>query len=119
MKSTLSKFYTIETWTDNKILRKKSEKIKKIDEDLINFEKEYGIRIVLLPTHNKFHDRYIMIDYKTDNEKLFDCDSSSKDAGNKITTIMLVEKPVLYHSLIDELLAQKWIMTHQGQCDIF
>lgn len=36
MKSTLSKFYTIETWTNNKILRKKSEKITKIDEDLIN-----------------------------------------------------------------------------------
>jgi peptide deformylase len=36
MKSTLSKFYTIETWTNNEILRKKSEKIAKIDEDLIN-----------------------------------------------------------------------------------
>ena len=78
-----------------------------LDEDLINFEKEYGIRIVLLPTHNKLHDRYIMIDYKTDNEKLFDCGASSKDAGNKVTTIMLVEKPELYHSLLDELLEQK------------
>ena len=78
-----------------------------LNEDLINFEKEYGIRIVLLPTHNKFHDRYIMIDHKTDNEKLFDCGASSKDAGNKVTTIMLVEKPELYHSLLDELLEQK------------
>ena len=48
-----------------------------------------------------------MIDYKTDNEKLFDCGSSSKDTGNKVTTIMLVEKSELYHSLIDELLEQK------------
>ena len=36
MKSTLSKFYTIQTWTNNPILRTKSEKITKIDEDLIN-----------------------------------------------------------------------------------
>ena len=77
------------------------------DEDLINFENEYDIKIALFPTHNKFHDRYIMIDYKTDNEKLFDCGASSKDAGNKVTTIMLVEKPELYHSLFDELLEQK------------
>ena len=78
-----------------------------IDEDLTDFENEYGIKITLFPTHNKFHDRYIMIDYKTDNEKLFDCGSSSKDAGKKVTTIMLVEKPELYHSLFDELLEQK------------
>ena len=78
-----------------------------IDEDLTDFENEYGIKIILFPTHNKFHDRYIMIDYKTDNEKLFDCGASSKDAGNKVTTIMLVEKPELYHSLFDELLEQK------------
>jgi len=36
MISELSKFYTIETWTNNAILRKRSEEIKKIDEDLIN-----------------------------------------------------------------------------------
>ena len=78
-----------------------------IDEDLTDFEKEYDIKITLFPTHNKFHDRYIMIDYKTDNEKLFDCGASSKDAGNKVTTIMLVEKPELYHSLFDKLLEQK------------
>jgi len=36
MKSTISKFYTIQTWANNEILRKKSEKITKIDEDLIN-----------------------------------------------------------------------------------
>ena len=78
-----------------------------IDEDLTVFEKEYGIKATLFPTNNKFHDRYIMIDYKTDNEKLFDCGSSSKDTGNKVTTIMLVEKSELYHSLIDELLEQK------------
>jgi len=36
MISELSKFYTIQTWTNNEILRKKSKEITKIDEDLIN-----------------------------------------------------------------------------------
>ena len=36
MRSTLSKFYTIQTWTNNEILRKKSKNVTKIDEDLIN-----------------------------------------------------------------------------------
>ena len=77
------------------------------DEDIDIFEKEYGKKIIILPTNNRFHDRYIIIDYKVDNEKLYNCGSSSKDAGNKITTITLIEKPELYHQLIDELLAQK------------
>jgi hypothetical protein len=36
MLSELSKFYTIQTGTNNEILRRKSENITKIDEDLIN-----------------------------------------------------------------------------------
>ncbi len=77
------------------------------DEEIDIFEKEYGKKIIILPTNNRFHDRYIIIDYKENNEKLYNCGSSSKDAGNKITTITLIEKPELYHQLIDELLNQK------------
>ena len=36
MKSEISKFYTIETWNDNKYLRTKSEPITKITQDLID-----------------------------------------------------------------------------------
>ncbi len=77
------------------------------DEEIDIFEKEYDKKIIILPTNNRFHDRYIIIDYKTDNEKLYNCGSSSKDAGNKITTLTIIEKPELYHQLIDELLNQK------------
>ena len=52
---------------------------------------------------NMFHDRYIYLDYGTPDEKLFHCGASSKDAGNKITTIMQVECSGIYHALIDSL----------------
>ena len=34
---------------------------------------------------------------------MFHCGSSSKDAGNKITTITEIECPEIYHDLLDEL----------------
>ena len=52
---------------------------------------------------NMFHDRYIYLDYGTPDEKLFHCGASSKDAGNKITTIMQVECSGIYHALIESL----------------
>ncbi len=54
-------------------------------------------------TNGKFHDRYIFLDYGTKSEKLFHCGASSKDAGNKITTIMQVECTEIYHAMIDML----------------
>lgn len=50
-----------------------------------------------------FHDRYIYLDYGLDNEKLFHCGASSKDAGGKVTTIMQIERPEVYHPLIEAL----------------
>ena len=54
-------------------------------------------------TKNKFHDRYIFLDYGLKGEKLFHCGASSKDAGNKITTIMQIENTEIYHILMDKL----------------
>ena len=51
-------------------------------------------------TNGKFHDRYIFLDYGLKSEKLFHCGASSKDAGNKITTIMQIEYTEAYHSII-------------------
>ena len=48
-------------------------------------------------TGGKFHDRYIIIDYKCRSEKVYHCGSSSKDAGNKITTISKSDNKALYH----------------------
>ena len=55
-------------------------------------------------TGNMFHDRYIYLDIGTDTEKLFHCGASSKDAGNKITTIMQLEDIVVYRPLFERLL---------------
>ena len=51
----------------------------------------------------KFHDRYVFLDYGTRSEKLFHCGASSKDGGNKITTIMQIECPEMYHPIVEEL----------------
>ena len=55
-------------------------------------------------TGNVFHDRYIYLDFGTDSEKLFHCGASSKDAGNKITTIMRLEDIAVYRPLFERLL---------------
>ena len=55
-------------------------------------------------TGNIFHDRYIYLDFGTDNERLFHCGASSKDAGNKITTIMQLEDIAGYRPLFEKLL---------------
>ena len=54
--------------------------------------------------NNRFHDRYIVLDYNTNNESIYHCGASSKDAGNKITTITKIEEIELYETLIDEIL---------------
>ena len=55
-------------------------------------------------TGNIFHDRYIYLDFGTTSEKLFHCGASSKDAGNKITTIMQLEDIAVYRPLFERLL---------------
>ena len=57
-------------------------------------------------TGNVFHDRYIYLDFGTDSEKLFHCGASSKDAGNKITTIMQLEDIAGYRVLFERLLRE-------------
>ena len=53
--------------------------------------------------NRKFHDRYIFLDYGLPGEKLFLCGASSKDAGNKVTTIMQIECPETYRPIIEAL----------------
>ena len=62
-----------------------------------------GRNLVIYPTNNKIHDRYIVIDYKKDNERLFDSGASSKDAGHKIMTILEIGDKEAYYGLIDNL----------------
>ena len=47
--------------------------------------------------------KIVLIDYKTTNEQIFHCGASSKDGGNKVTTISLGSDNEIYHQLIDQL----------------
>ena len=55
---------------------------------------------------HKFHDRYILVDFNTKSEKLYHCGASSKDAGNKITTIVQLDDVDAYRNMFEELLEQ-------------
>ena len=55
------------------------------------------------PAMHKFHDRYILVDFKTKSEKLYHCGASSKDAGNKITTIVQLDDVDAYRNMFEEL----------------
>ncbi|MBO6261983.1 MAG: ORF6N domain-containing protein [Bacilli bacterium] len=74
------------------------------DEYLEDFIKESDLKVAIKPSNNRCHDRYIAIDYKSDNEKIYMSGSSSKDAGNKITMILDVGDKEICYSLIDSLL---------------
>ena len=71
------------------------------------FQAEYpNVKLSFQRTCGKFHDRYIIIDYKTRTEKIYHCGASSKDAGKKITTISKSDNRGLYHPMVEELLLQ-------------
>lgn len=62
-----------------------------------------GVSIDKVSAAHKFHDRYILIDFKTKSEKLYHCGASSKDAGNKITTIVQLDDVDAYRPMFEEL----------------
>ena len=62
-------------------------------------------------TKEKFHDRYIFLDYGLKGEKLFHCGASSKDAGNEITTIMQIENTEIYHVLMEKATSKNYPKT--------
>lgn len=66
-------------------------------------QREYPNRSFVYKVANGiFHDRYIVTDYNTPFEKIYHCGASSKDGGNRVTTITLVKEASIYHSLIDQ-----------------
>ena len=73
--------------------------------ELNNFCKEYpDINLSLRKTCGICHDRFIVLDYSTEEERIFLCGASSKDAGARIVSI--VEDFVIkkYKPFIDTLL---------------
>lgn len=69
------------------------------------FIEETNIKLSFRTNSGRFHDRYIVIDFKSDYETIYHCGSSSKDTGHKITTIMKIENPDIYHTLLKETIA--------------
>lgn len=72
-----------------------------------DFKKESDIDISLIPSNNQCHDRFIVIDYNTEKEKIYLCGSSSKDAGERATTIIEVNETHIYHQLIESMFNEK------------
>ena len=73
-----------------------------------DFCKEYsGLRINVIEAGGIFHDRYIVLDYGTVDEKIYHCGASSKDGGRKVTTITLTEDTAVYAGLIEQSLKNK------------
>ena len=57
--------------------------------EFTDFCKEYpSVKISMKKTGGIFHDRFIVLDYGTDDERVFLCGASSKDAGARITSIV-------------------------------
>ena len=73
-------------------------------ENIEEFKKETGINLIMKPSNNRCHDRFVFIDYHTDKEKVYLCGSSSKDAGKKATTITKIEQEYINHDFFDEIL---------------
>ena len=76
-----------------------------LNKNFINdFKTDTGFDLTIKKNNNRFHDRYIIIDYNEKLESIYHCGASSKDAGKRITTITKIEEKELYKSLISDIL---------------
>ena len=70
-----------------------------------DFRKEYPtVKLSMKKTGGIFHDRFIVLDYGTADERVFLCGASSKDAGARITSIVEDYGIAKYNSVIVGLL---------------
>ena len=76
-----------------------------------DFCKEYpNVTISFKRTNGIFNDRYIIIDFGTENEIIYHCGASSKDAGSRICSITTTEDNEIYKPLIENLLKNQTIV---------
>ena len=92
-------------FSDN--VRNKDMLTKSILDDFIRDYPNINLKIKI--AGKKYHDRYISIDYGTENEAFYLCGASSKDAGNKISSITKIEESAkdLYHTMFGGMLNNK------------
>ena len=76
-----------------------------VDDIMLNdFELDTGISIKLKPNEGRFHDRYIFVDIGYNTEKIYHCGHSSKDSGNRITTILEIKDLKLYKEKLGDFI---------------
>ena len=84
-----------------------------------DFLKEYpDIKIRFITSSGRIHDRYIALDFGTENEKLYHCGASSKDAGHKITTITEIKGVADYKTTLISLLLNRELKLNQPKSDM-
>jgi len=94
----IAKGVSVTIYSDNRSFETLTEQMQK---DFLTVRPD--VKLAINKTKDKFHDRYIFLDYGQKTEKLFHCGASSKDAGNKITTIMQIEYTQAYHGIMEML----------------
>lgn len=73
--------------------------------EFTDFYKEYPtVKLSMKKTGGIFHDRFIVLDYGTADERVFLCGASSKDAGARITSIVEDYGTAKYKPVIAALL---------------
>ena len=77
--------------------------------DYADFKTEFpNIPVDFHTTSGIMHDRYIILDFGTNGERIFHCGASSKDAGKKMTSITEyteADVKAAFHSVVNKLLA--------------
>ena len=70
-----------------------------------DFTKEYPeIKIDFRITRGIYHDRYIVLDYKSRTERIYHCGTSSQTAGKRINTITQISDRKVYYKMINVLI---------------
>ena len=77
------------------------------NKQLDDFENDTEMDINVLENNMVTHDRFIVIDFKTDNYIIYLCGSSIKDSGNSLTTITEINPTELWTKIIENLLKNK------------
>lgn len=66
-----------------------------------SFVEDSKLSIAFKRNDGLFHDRYIILDYHSPDEKIYHCGASSKDAGKSIAAINEVSDISIYHPSLD------------------
>ena len=62
-----------------------------------------GFEVTFIRSMGISHDRFIMLDHKTENERLFHCGPSSKDSGNRMSAILEFREPEIIEVFSNKL----------------